>query len=50
VRVSREENVFPMVPAGGALQDIFLDEQTARASLAAPAPVAVGDSGAGEMS
>ena len=50
VRVSREENVFPMIPAGGALQDIFLDEQTARASLAAPVPVAVGDSGAGEMS
>ncbi len=49
VRVAREENVYPMVPAGGALQDIILDDKGARASATArQMPVAVG--GAGEMS
>jgi acetolactate synthase-1/2/3 large subunit len=34
VMVTREENVFPMVPAGGALQDMILD---------APKPAVAGD-------
>ena len=51
VRVAREENVYPMVPAGGALQDIIVDEQAARASATArPLPAAVATGGAGEMS
>ncbi len=51
VRVAREENVYPMVPAGGALQDIILDDKAARAlATARPAAVAVGGGGAGEMS
>ncbi len=50
VRVAREENVYPMVPAGGALQDIILDDKSARAlSNARQMPVAAGG-GAGEMS
>ncbi len=50
VRVAREENVYPMIPAGGALQDIILDDQAARKlATARPAAVTVGG-GAGEMS
>jgi acetolactate synthase-1/2/3 large subunit len=51
VRVSREENVYPMIPAGGALADIILDDAAARKASTArqtAAPVAAG--GAGEMS
>ncbi len=49
VRVAREENVYPMVPAGGALQDIILNDKTARASANAR-QIAVTAGGAGEMS
>jgi acetolactate synthase-1/2/3 large subunit len=51
VRVAREENVYPMIPAGGALSEIFLNDEAARASVAArQSGMAVADSGAGEMS
>ena len=51
VRVAREENVYPMIPAGGALQDIILDDATARkAATARPAAAPVAAGGAGEMS
>ena len=53
VRVSREENVYPMIPAGGALSEIILtDEEARKASTARPTPAVVGAgaSGAGEMS
>jgi acetolactate synthase-1/2/3 large subunit len=50
VRVAREENVYPMIPAGGALEDIILtDAQARQAATARPAAASVG-SGAGEMS
>jgi acetolactate synthase-1/2/3 large subunit len=50
VRVSREENVYPMIPAGGALSDIILtDEDARKAATARPLTAQVG-SGAGEMS
>jgi len=50
VRVSREENVYPIIPAGGALKDIMLNDADARRASSARqlAPVSVG--GAGEMS
>ncbi len=51
VRVAKEENVYPMIPAGGALQDIILDDATARkAATARPVAAAVAAGGAGEMS
>ncbi len=52
VRVSREENVYPMIPAGGALSDILLDDEAARNSVhARQLPIgAAAESGAGEMS
>jgi acetolactate synthase I/II/III large subunit len=50
VRVSREENVYPMIPAGGSLSDIILnDEEARKAATARPVAAQVG-SGAGEMS
>ena len=52
VRVSREENVYPMIPAGGSLSEFIFDVAGARRAASAarlsPAPVAAG--GAGEMS
>ncbi len=51
VRVAREENVYPMIPAGGALQDIILNDEMARkAATARPVASAVSAGGAGEMS
>ena len=51
VRVAREENVYPMIPAGGALQDIIVDDKAARTlTTARPSPAMVGGGGAGEMS
>ncbi len=50
VRVAREENVYPMIPAGGALEDIILDDEAARKAPAARQVATVGSGGAGEMS
>ena len=51
VRVEREANVYPMIPAGGALADIIVDERAARSlTTARQVPAVVGGGGAGEMS
>ncbi len=51
VRVAREENVYPMIPAGGALADIILNDAQARqAATARPLAATVNAGGAGEMS
>src|SRR5258708_6052715 len=41
VRVSREENVYPIIPAGGALSDIILNDVDARKGVTARPPSAV---------